>query len=159
MAVYPVFAVANDIIDKAAKEGICMSNLKLQKMLYFLYGHFFVKSDYPLIDEKFQTWPYGPVIPIVYGRAQKFGALGITEYLLDQEGYFYVTDKLADNYIETFEYVWNKYSHIPALTLSKLTHAPQSPWDVVTKEKGLYKEIPPELIKKYFRGESISAQK
>lgn len=51
-----------------------MSNLYLQKIMYFLNViHLINYNHYPLInDEKFQKWQYGPVIPSVYKEYESF---------------------------------------------------------------------------------------
>ena len=43
-----------------------ISNLKLQKLLYFAWLEYFKRTGRPLFDEEFQAWKYGPVVPSVY---------------------------------------------------------------------------------------------
>lgn len=43
-----------------------VSNLKLQKLLYFSWLEYYKRTGRPLFDEEFQAWKYGPVVPSVY---------------------------------------------------------------------------------------------
>lgn len=43
-----------------------VSNLKLQKLLYFSWLEYYKLTGRPLFDEEFQAWKYGPVVPSVY---------------------------------------------------------------------------------------------
>ena len=58
--------VADEIITLAQEKGHPVSNLKLQKMMYFLNALSLVQSEHPLIDDgqMFEKWDYGPVITL-----------------------------------------------------------------------------------------------
>ena len=43
-----------------------ISNLKLQKLLYFSWLEYYRRTEKPLFEEEFQAWKYGPVVPSVY---------------------------------------------------------------------------------------------
>lgn len=67
--------VADEIITIASNEGNPVSNLKLQKIMYFLNALSLVKRNKPLIDDaKFEKWDYGPVIHYVYSEYSFNGA-------------------------------------------------------------------------------------
>ena len=53
-----------------------ISNLSMQKMLYFAHMICLGRSDggNPLIDRSFEAWDYGPVLPSVYHTAKVFGS-------------------------------------------------------------------------------------
>ncbi len=72
-------AVANYIVDYANKNGKTLTNLKLQKVLYFLQAAFLVEHDSTLMDIKFSRWQYGPVSRDVYYNFNDRGALPIKE--------------------------------------------------------------------------------
>ncbi|MGX4645694.1 Panacea domain-containing protein [Holzapfeliella sp. JNUCC 80] len=57
--------VADYIIYKAKDYGM-VSNLQLQKIMYFLNAKKLVVDNEPLVDESFERWDYGPVIRSVY---------------------------------------------------------------------------------------------
>lgn len=68
--------VADEIITLAQEKGHPVSNLKLQKMMYFLNALSLVQSEHPLIDDgqMFEKWDYGPVIHSVYSEYSVYGA-------------------------------------------------------------------------------------
>lgn len=50
-----------------------LSNLELQKLLYIAEMYQLGMTGQPLINENFEAWDYGPVVPAVYARARGFG--------------------------------------------------------------------------------------
>ena len=66
---YDPRAVANLLLDLAATDEdgpLPISNLALQKLLYFAHGHFLLRTGEPLVQGVFEAWTYGPVHPAVY---------------------------------------------------------------------------------------------
>lgn len=63
---YSALFVSKYLIVAARERGIQVSNLKLQKLLYFLQGLFFSLTNEFLFDDDFVAWNYGPAIPRVY---------------------------------------------------------------------------------------------
>ena len=66
-------AVANFIIGVAKKEDKPVTNLKLQKVLFFLQGYCLSEYDTPLINGNFSKWRYGPVEEEVYREFKYYG--------------------------------------------------------------------------------------
>jgi len=68
------FAAANYIIENLNKKKIDdLTNLKLQKLLYFAYGVHLSLFDKKLFDDEIQAWKLGPVIPSVYNEFKDHG--------------------------------------------------------------------------------------
>jgi len=68
------FACANYILDSLQNRGIDdLTNLKLEKLLYFAYGIHISLYNEPLFDEKIEAWRLGPVVPSVYRVFRDFG--------------------------------------------------------------------------------------
>ena len=65
---YKVLDIANKLLSHAANngEGELMSNMKLQKMLYYQQGFHLAYFNTPLFEENIEAWMYGPVVPCVY---------------------------------------------------------------------------------------------
>ena len=72
------FAVANFIIDMAIEKDKPVTNLKLQKIMFFLQGYCLSKYKAPLIDGSFSKWRYGPVEEEVYIEFKNNGSMPIT---------------------------------------------------------------------------------
>lgn len=118
---YSAISVAKYIIARCNKLGKTISNLKLQKILYFVQAEFLVSQNTPCFREQIEAWDFGPVIPDVYHRYKVYGSASIP--CVGDENYcpFDKVDKsLADGIIDECA----KYS---ASTLVEITHR-QSPW-------------------------------
>lgn len=51
-----------------------VSNLEIQKILYLAQMFHLGQHEIPLLNEGFEAWDYGPVVPVVYGRVRGFGS-------------------------------------------------------------------------------------
>lgn len=64
--------VAKYFLNRANNEGDLITNLKLQKLLYFTQAWYLVNFDQPLFDEEIKAWQWGPVVESVYHQFKKF---------------------------------------------------------------------------------------
>ena len=71
-------SVANYIIAYALKIGHPISNLQLQKILYYIQVHFLKNTGVPFFKDDIEAWLIGPVIPNVYYQYAVFGPAPIT---------------------------------------------------------------------------------
>ena len=55
---YNAIAVANYFIDKAKADGVPLTHMKLQKLIYFAHGWHLALYGEPLIDEEIQAWEF-----------------------------------------------------------------------------------------------------
>lgn len=117
---YKALDVANKIISKTDLEhGDTISNLKLQKMLYYQQGFHLAYFGTPLFDEDIVAWQYGPVVPSVYKEYKSFESNSIST---SEEGI-----SLSDDEEELFNNVYEEYNQFSAVALMKMTHE-ESPW-------------------------------
>lgn len=71
---------SNYVISVANKHNIAISNLQLQKVMFFGLRYVLQNNIYDekcvnqLYDEKFLVWRYGPVIESIYDEYQIYGA-------------------------------------------------------------------------------------
>lgn len=63
---YTARDIAHYIVDKCTKDKQPVSNLQLQKILYFVQMEYIKLTDEPLFDDCFLAWRYGPVIRSIY---------------------------------------------------------------------------------------------
>lgn len=66
--------LAQNIIFYAGTKQCKMTNLKLQKTLYYAQGYFAAEYDTPLFEDHIVNWAYGPVVPAVYYQYCSYGA-------------------------------------------------------------------------------------
>lgn len=118
--VYKALDIANKIISKTDLEhGDTISNLKLQKMMYYQQGFHLAYFGTPLFDEDIVAWQYGPVVPSVYKEYKSFESNSIST---SKEGI-----SLSDDEEELFNNVYEEYNQFSAVALMKMTHE-ESPW-------------------------------
>ena len=63
---YSAIDIAKYIVDYAVKKSSPVSNLKLQKILYFLWIQYYKKTVENLFNDEFCAWQLGPVVPAAY---------------------------------------------------------------------------------------------
>jgi uncharacterized phage-associated protein len=57
--------------------GLELSNLKLQKLLYYSQGYNLALTSKPIFEEPIEAWKYGPVVKGIYHQFKVFGDLDI----------------------------------------------------------------------------------
>ena len=122
-----------------------ITNLKLQKLLYYAQGYFLAKKSTPLFDEEFLAWEHGPVIRKIYDKYKKNGACGIVydkDFDIDIDG---ETEGILEE-------VYEKYGQFTAWKLRNMSHDTE-PW----RTTPINEVIPKEKIEKYFREVELSA--
>lgn len=71
---YPALEVAKLLLRLAHDDDDDITNLKLQKLLYYAQGRFLAAYDEPLFVENVVRWTHGPVVPEVYHEYRRFGS-------------------------------------------------------------------------------------
>lgn len=138
---YKALDIANKIISKTDLEhGDTISNLKLQKMMYYQQGFHLAYFGTPLFDEDIVAWQYGPVVPSVYKEYKSFESNSIST---SKEGI-----SLSDEEEEVFNIVYEEYNQFSAVALMKMTHD-ESPW----KNTEINGVISKDKMKSYFKAQ------
>ena len=84
-----VHTVADYLLSKGVKpNGEPMTQLSLQKMLYFSQGWHLAIREEPLFFEEIRAWRHGPVVREIYSRFRHFGdrPIGKSAMLIQPEG-------------------------------------------------------------------------
>ncbi len=100
-------------------EGI--SNLKLQKLLYYAKGFYLAIWGKPLFPEKIEAWTHGPVVPEIYHYYKRYGSNPI-----DQQEYDPLK-KFSKEQIEFLNEIWSVFGQYSAWKLRDMTHN-EKPW-------------------------------
>ncbi|MGJ5092181.1 Panacea domain-containing protein [Bradyrhizobium oligotrophicum] len=59
-------AIANFVLDECEKRGVEVTNLSLQKLVYFCHAWSLIELHSPLVAHRFEAWEFGPVLPYLY---------------------------------------------------------------------------------------------
>lgn len=76
---YPAEAIAKYIIWHEWEAKRPVSNLRLQKLLYFVQEDCVATNGVPLFDDKMYGWDFGPVVQDVYEKYRKYGSMIIQD--------------------------------------------------------------------------------
>lgn len=138
-----VYDVAKFFIDFAAKNGEEITNLKLNKMIYFAQARSLATTCSPMFSDTVEAWDYGPVVPSIYREYAQYKRGPIPNPV--EVNY----DAFTDDEIDILTDVAGYYGQFEIWALVDLTHLPGSPWALVY-EKGKSNEIPEGLMAYYF---------
>jgi uncharacterized phage-associated protein len=128
------------MLDMASEDGIDLTNLALQKLLYFAHGLFRIRIGVPLVSGFFEAWTYGPVHPTVYHafKAEEDRPISIRAVARDvMSGQEFSIDTIRNQEIRRhIREILSSYGKLSPGRLVEISHAPNGPWAfVVNKAK------------------------
>ncbi len=103
-----------------------MTNMKVQKLLYYAQSLHLALFDEPLFEDEIQAWRYGPVCPPAYRFYSQFEAEQLP--MPDKYSFSQITDDRKD----LLEEVWDYFGQHHAYYLSGMTHV-DFPWKKARK--------------------------
>lgn len=121
--------IAKYFLSFANSKGELMTNLKLQKLLYYAQAWHLANYSKSLFEEDFEAWVHGPVIPELYIKFKKKGYYAGTpiksSFRLETiESEIDVIDKNIKPYLRELSSV---YFSCGAYQLELMTHK-EDPW-------------------------------
>lgn len=140
-----VIYLANEQVvgDGDEREGV--TNLKLQKILYFVEAYCLSVKDRSIFNEPIVAWEYGPVVLDVYYAFKKNGS----DLIFPDKDY---KINLSEEDQDITKAVWEDFSKFSASRLVTMTHR-HKPWiDAYQGGKTKGAEISREKIKEYYTG-------
>ena len=138
-----VYDVANFFVEMTnATEDDTITNLKLNKLMYFAQGCFLARTGKRLFPEDIEAWTYGPVVPEVYHKYKVCGRNAIES--VDDD---FTVDSFTEEELETLIDVMREMAKYTSSTLVSITHREDSPWSH-TNESNV---ISDSLLVEYFR--------
>lgn len=144
---YNAIDVANWFLNENRKQmnfedSEFMTNLKLQKLLYYAQGCYLAQKGESLIKEDFLAWEHGPVVRTIYDRFRKFGSNGI-QYEDDYE------DKLDEDTKILLKKVYNQFGQYTAWKLRDMTHQ-EKPWKETIRNCVIDRKIMQNYFKEHY---------
>lgn len=98
-----------------------ISNLKLQKLIYYAQGYHLAIYGSELFPEAIEAWTHGPVCPDVYHMYKQFGSATISTVVAGNP------QVLSQTQIEFLDEVYQVFGQFSAWKLRNMTHA-EAPW-------------------------------
>lgn len=152
-AVASLDGVADYILLVARGAGEPITNLKLQKLVYYAQAWSLALRDEPLFPEKIKAWVHGPVVPQLYHRFKDFGA-GPINLKPDLPAIDADEQDLLDDVLEV-------YLGFSSWDLERLTHD-EEPWQEaragLAPDEPSDAEISTETMGRFYRERSEAAE-
>ncbi len=139
--------VASFFVRHRHEHGDTITNLHLQKFLYYAQAWFLAIYEEKLFDDRIEAWIHGPVQPGQYGRFKHNGWSPIADNIESVH--------LGPQVAAHLEEVLDVYGDYSAWDLERMTHA-ESPW--LEARNGLPDDVSsseiirPESMRRYFYG-------
>lgn len=134
--VYDALRIARYIIGRCNEKGRVISNLKLQKILYFVQAEFLVTKGptSPCFNEEIEAWDFGPVVPVVYQQYKIYGGANIpaSEKIIS-------TKNIAEKDQNIINGIVDECVNYSASALVDITHH-QTPW-IQAYRKGSHNNV------------------
>lgn len=139
---FSALQVAKYFVEKASSvDENDLTNLKLQKLLYFAQSYFLKNKGKALFSEPIEAWEFGPVVRSVYETFKVCGAFPITGFDVKFEA-----DSLPKEVTNELDKVWVAYFKYSANHLVTMTHRTGSAWRQTREKSQNSSIIPNELI-------------
>ncbi len=122
--------VADYIIASLHEAGEEISQMKLQKLLYFAQGLWLSDCGEPLFDEPMMAWQHGPVSRSTYDRFKQFQQHDIDDSEIQKP------NDLSGEISAHLDMIIETLGALPAIELRRMTHT-TTPWvEVWEQTKG-----------------------
>ncbi len=123
--------VAKYFLAQADEEiGDLISNLKLQKLVYYAQGFYLALYGKPLFQEAIEAWPHGPVIPELYHTYKVYKSNAIPS---PTDVDFSKYDQDTKDFLDEIYSVFGQFS---AWKLRNMTHE-EPPWIEASDDSGI----------------------
>lgn len=132
------------IVSKCVNDKDPITNLQLQKILYYIQYEFLSNRNEPIFSDDIEAWAFGPVVPDVYYYFSFFGAKFINTMFNNYE------EIIKDNFIRNIiDNIVEEKRKLNPWDMVKDTHKTGKAWDLIYNDKNKIKKIIPiDLIKK-----------
>jgi uncharacterized phage-associated protein len=135
------FDVAKYFLTKVnEEEGEVITNLKLQKLVYYAQSANLGFHASPLFSEALEAWKYGPVVPELYRAYKSYGSSALPQETVSLDTYSVCERKLMDD-------VYVFFGQFAAWKLRDMTHE-ETPWIEAFFTQAV---ISPTSMRDYFR--------
>lgn len=135
-----VRALGNFVLDRADEMGASISNMALNKIVYFVHCDYMLENEMPLVGAKIEAWQHGPVFRELYHQFKKWGdgeirgrAVAVSPITGEAE---VATVSFGTGEKKKIIEIIDRYIHFSAAHLRALSHASGGPWDAVWGHDG-----------------------
>jgi len=133
--------VADYLLWRAREVGDLITNLKIQKLLYYAQAWYLVNTGERLFRDDIEAWEFGPVVKSAYRRYKRFEGNPIDSSRKKPAGLSARQEGFLDDFFRIF-------GSLSAAELVNMTHN-ERPWQRAY-ENETSKAIPPQELREYY---------
>lgn len=139
--------VADYIILYCSKNGIYLTNMQLQRMLYTMQCVYFCDTGNLLFSDAFTASPYGPIIEHIYHAYSDYGSKQLEAWQPEQIEELSDKSSMISDSIKSFldDGIKTLVDKTP-WDFARVNQADDSPWHAVYDKDNPHKEMPNELL-------------
>jgi uncharacterized phage-associated protein len=119
--------IADYFIALSNETGSLITNLKLQKLVYYVQSWHLALYKEPWFDGEFQAWIHGPVLPELYTEYKHFKWHPIEREDLAVEYLYEFEAEIGEDKTEFIHEIVDEYFGMDGYELERLTHL-EDPW-------------------------------
>jgi uncharacterized phage-associated protein len=140
---YPAEDIAQYLIHLAnLEEDDPITNLKLQKLLYYVQGFHLALFNSPLFSENIVAWQYGPVVPEIYRKYKQYSRNPL------ESSEDFNPESIDNDIRDLIDEVYGVYGKYTGTVLANFTHQ-EAPW----KNTEINDVISHQLMQAYFKSQ------
>ena len=136
-----------------------LTPLHIIKLVYISHGYTLALKNKPLIGDRIEAWPYGPVIPALYHTFKQYGDDPIPRlyYCRTELGSDQIINRMKSliGILQTETDILNKvqerYGELTGSQLIDITHMEGTPWSKCYVKGQKSTPIPNRIIKKHYK--------
>jgi uncharacterized phage-associated protein len=154
-----VRAIANEVLDFAESVGVGVSNMALNKIVYFVHCDYLIENEKPLVRAKIEAWPHGPVFREIYHEFKRWDDSPIASRAHKIDPYsgesIIAEAQLCESDKKYVASLIDRYVRFTASQLRALSHTSNGPWDLVWGHDGQANpgmKITDDMIRQSYKG-------
>jgi len=121
--------IADYFIAFSNATGNLISHMKLQKLVYYIQAWHIAVFSEAILEEDFQAWVHGPVLPSLFERYKSFQWRPILRDDLDEPSLRALEQSFSSSIREILADVIIEYFHKDAFALEQSIHG-EAPWQI-----------------------------
>ena len=138
--VLDVRAIANIVLDQADAKNIAITNMALNKIVYFVHCDYLLEQGDPLVSAKIEAWKHGPVFREIYQSFKSWEDKPISSRATKTDPVsgevVQAVVRFGHNEAPYIASLIDRYIHFSAAQLRALSHSTGGPWHIVWGHDG-----------------------
>lgn len=137
---HDVRGIANFILDVADERGLKITNMALNKIIYFVHCDYLIENKEPLVGAKIEAWEHGPVFREVYHEFKRWSDAAIrgraTKVDVESGDIVEARESLEEAEANYLKELVARYLSFTAAQLRAISHRAGGPWAMVWGHEG-----------------------